>query len=89
MTAYTDFFEDAVEDRANANIWLSNFKAYIVGPDNINRAFGNFTFDGLGDRVSSPDVEEFDVRPAPGLDEHQRIQETADSAETDAANGCG
>lgn len=88
LRAYAEFLEDAVEDGANAATWLSDFTAYVVGPDNVNREYGNFTLDGSGDSVSSPDVERITVHPEPGSDEYQRVQETADSAETDAANGC-
>lgn len=88
LDTYAEFLEDAVEDGANAAAWVSDFSAYIVGPDNVNREYGNFTLDGSGASVSSPDVEEINVHPEPGSNEYQQVQESADRAEADAANGC-
>jgi len=89
MSAYAEFVHDAVENGADPEAWLSRFRAYIVGADDVNREFENFTLDSSGDRVTSPDVEEFDVIPEPDSDEYERIQNSANRAATDANNGCG
>ena len=89
MNAYSEFANEAVGDGADRAAWLSNFRAYIVGPDDKNREYGNFTSNESDDSVSSADVYDFEgAHPVPETDAYQRVQDTANHAETDAANGC-
>jgi len=96
LNAYASFANEAVRDGANLTTWLSNFRAFVVGPDNINREYGNFTLDDNftidenDDSTNSPDVYEFEgAHPEPETEAYEQVQDTADDAETDAANGCG